>query len=165
MKVLGIDPGLASCAWALIESEPEYRLVSYGEIKTSSKNIPSNNPLPQRLKIIYDGLKKILLWYRPDVVCVEAQFYSKIAKSIINTYLAVSIIYLLCGILNFKIEEIPAKSVKLGITGYGGATKKQIKRMIKLLLNNEKEIHNEHVNDAIAVALCFLNTKRMDNYV
>ena len=161
MKVLGIDPGLAHCGWALVESEPNYQLISYGEIKTSVSNTSSQNSnFPERLKTIYNELKKIVLTYKPDIVCIESQFYSKIAKNMINTYLSVGIIYLLCGMLNLEIKEIPAKSVKLGITGYGSATKKQIKKMIHLLLNNKKEIRNEHINDAIAVALCFLNTQR-----
>ncbi len=161
MKVLGIDPGLAHCGWAVIESDPNYKLISCGEIKTSvSASSYQNNNFPERLKTIYNELQKIILTYKPDIICIESQFYSKIAKNIINTYLSVGIIYLLCGMLNLEIKEIPAKSVKLGITGYGSATKKQIKKMIQLLLNNRKEIRNEHINDAIAVALCFLNTQR-----
>jgi len=162
MKVLGIDPGLASCGWALIESEPEYKLISCGEIKTSLVKPTSSesSSLSERLKTIYNELERIVLIYKPDIVCLESQFYSKIAKNMVNTYLSVGVIYLLCGMLNLKIEEISAKSVKLAVTGYGNATKRQIKKMIKILLNNEKEINNEHINDAIAVALCFLNTKR-----
>lgn len=167
MKVLGVDPGLASCGWAVLEDElnKEYKLLSYGEIKTQSKNSKEYISLSERLEIIFLELEKIIKEYKPDVVCVESQFYSRISKSMINTYFAVGIVYLLCGLLKVQIKEFSAKTVKVAVSGYGSASKLQLKKMIKLLLKNEKEILSEHINDAIAVALCYLNTQKTELYV
>jgi len=162
MKVLGVDPGLASCGWALIETnDKKYKLVSYGEIKTykSSDETPD---FSSRLKKIFVEFKKILSKYHPDVVCIEKQFYSKISKNMIDTYIALGVIYLLCGLLNIDVKEFSAKTIKLAISGYGSATKLQIKKMTKILLNEEKDIKSEHINDAIATALCYLNTNNKD---
>ncbi|MCX7940188.1 MAG: crossover junction endodeoxyribonuclease RuvC [Endomicrobia bacterium] len=159
MKVLGIDPGLASCGWAVVEKLPnkEYELLSYGEIKT--EKISTNNDLSSRLKQIYKTLQKVIKKYKPDIVCLEEQFYSKIAKNMVNTYLAVGVVYLLCGMLGIDVKTFSAKTVKLAVTGYGSATKLQLKKMVKLLLKFQKEIKSEHINDAAAVALCYLNTE------
>lgn len=161
-----MDPGLASCGWALIEKslDGQYKLISCGEIKTTEVKTNSSY-LPSRLKIIYSNFKKIVSRYCPDVVCIEEQFYSKISKNMINTYLAVGVVYLVCGLLNVPIKEFSAKSVKLAVSGYGSASKTQLKKMVKLLLNSDKEIKSEHINDAAAVALCYLNTEGISNYV
>lgn len=166
MKVLGVDPGLANCGWAVIEKtlDGQYKLISCGEIKTLYNKVDSLN-LPARLKTIYSGLRKTINTYQPDVVCIETQFYSKISKNMINTYLAVGIVYLICGLLNVPIKEFSAKTIKLAVSGYGSATKAQVKKMVKLLLNCSQEIKSEHINDAVAVALCYLNTESIKHYV
>lgn len=155
MRVLGIDPGLASCGWAIVEkdSNKNYNLLSAGVISTSSKQ-----DISLRLTTIFFSLKKVISKYSPDVVSVELQFYSRHSKNIVMTYLATGIIYLLCGIMKIKFYEYSAKTVKLSLTGYGSATKFQLKKMVKLLCNLEKHINSEHINDAISVALCYLHT-------
>lgn len=169
MKVLGIDPGLANCGWAVVEKDvnKEYKLISFGEIKTKSATTTDakKNSVSERLKTIFLELKKIFLYYKPDIVCVESQFYSKISKNMINTYLAVGVIYLLCALCKVELKEYSAKTVKLAVTGYGSASKEQLKKMVKLLLKNEKNLPSSHVNDAISVALCYLNTQEIDLYV
>lgn len=167
MKVLGIDPGLASCGWAVIENDlnKKYKLLSYGEIKTQLKNLEEHISLSERLKIIFSELEKIIKKYNPDIVCIESQFYSKISKNMINTYFATGIVYLLCGLMKIQIKDFSAKTIKVAVSGYGSASKLQLKKMIKLLLKNDKEIASEHINDAIAVALCYLNTQKTELYV
>ncbi|MCX7716248.1 MAG: crossover junction endodeoxyribonuclease RuvC [Endomicrobia bacterium] len=170
MKVLGIDPGLASCGWAVIEKSigKKYKLISCGEIKTKSYNLNFQQPnlsIEKRLKSIFLELKKIFLQYKPDIACIESQFYSKIAKNMINTYLAVGVIYLLCGLQKIPVKEFSAKTVKLAISGYGSASKLQLRKMVKLLLQHETEICSQHINDAIAVALCYLTTQETQTYV
>lgn len=163
MKVLGIDPGLSKCGWALLQTDcndnKRYRLFKYGEIHTLPHSEEKNSSVGDRLKIIFSELEKVLKKYKPDVVCVESQFYSKISKNMINTYFATAVIYLLCSLYGIQLKEFSAKTIKLAVTGFGSASKFQIKKMIKLLLNTENEIPSEHINDAIAVALCYLNTQ------
>ncbi|MFN3550819.1 MAG: crossover junction endodeoxyribonuclease RuvC [Endomicrobiia bacterium] len=167
MKVLGIDPGLAKCGWAIIEKDlnKEYKLLSFGEIDTQKSAKYKTMFLTERLETIFLELKKIFKKHKPDIVCIESQFYSKISKNMIHTYFATGIIYLLCGLFKIQIEDFSAKTVKLAVSGYGSASKLQLKKMIKLLLKNEKEISSEHINDAIAVALCYLNTQHKELYV
>ncbi len=167
MKVLGIDPGLSKCGWAIIEKDlnKEYKLLEFGEITTKKNAKDRTILLTERLEVIFSELKKILKKYKPNIVCIESQFYSKISKNMICTYFATGIVYLLCGLFKIKIEDFSAKTVKLAVSGYGSASKFQLKKIIKLLLKNEKEIHSEHINDAIAVALCYLNTQNKELYV
>ncbi len=169
MKILGIDPGLASCGWAVVEVNNEtsngvksenlnisifknYKLVCYGSIQTSSAE-----KISFRLKKIFSSLIKIIEKTNPDVVSIETQFYSKIAKNMISTYMSTGVIYLVCELKGLKIFEYSAKTVKSSITGYGSAAKGQLKKMVHLLLNLEKPIHCEHINDAIAVAICYIH--------
>lgn len=161
MKILGVDPGLSKCGWALlkIHNTKKYELFKYGEIKTVFPLEEKEFFLSDRLRTIFLELEKILKKYKPDVICIESQFYSKISKNMINTYFATGIVYLLCGLYKIPLKEFSAKTIKLAVTGFGSASKFQIKKMIKLLLNSEKEINSEHINDAIAVAICYLNTR------
>lgn len=165
MKILGVDPGLANCGWAVVEVgqkkinevmsfEKKYNLLSYGTIETSSTDLISS-----RLKKIFFSLEGIIDKNQPDVVSLESQFYSKVAKSMIQTYLSTAMVYLLCGTKNLPLYEYSAKTVKASITGYGSATKFQLKKMVQLLLNLQKPISSEHINDAISVALCYIHTK------
>jgi len=164
MKVLGIDPGLASCGWAIVETKSEkegklyfdknYKLVCYGLINTSSEE-----KISTRLRKIYDSLVEVIYKTSPDIISLESQFYSKIAQSMANTYLATGIVYLVSGLKDLKVVEYSAKTVKSSITGYGSANKNQIKKMVQLLLNLEKPINSEHINDAISVAICYLHSK------
>ncbi len=158
MTILGIDPGLASCGWAVIEvvnedNRKDFQLLAYGTIKTSVKS-----PVKDRLTEIFNSLKKIFKKYNPGIVSIEKQFYSKISQNIINSYLATGIVYLLCGIHNVDLYEFSAKTVKTALTGYGSASKYQLKKMVKILCNLDKQINSEHVNDAIATALCCLHS-------
>ncbi|MCX7956280.1 MAG: crossover junction endodeoxyribonuclease RuvC [Endomicrobia bacterium] len=167
MKVLGIDPGLASCGWALLEENKNrnYTLIAYGEIAT--KKFDENNLLSsisQRLSNIFLELQQIIKKYNPDVICVEKQFYSKISKNMINTYFATGIVYLLSGLMKINIKEFSAKTVKLAVSGYGSASKLQLKEMLKMLVDNMEIIKSSHINDAIAIALCYLNANNEGKY-
>ncbi|MEN3013223.1 MAG: crossover junction endodeoxyribonuclease RuvC [Endomicrobiia bacterium] len=159
MRVLGIDPGLSKCGWAILEESlsKNYNLLSYGEITTEPQN---KFCISERLKKIFLELKKIIKKYKPEIVCIESQFYSKISKNMINTYFATSIIYLVCSLYNIKLKEFSAKTVKMAVSGYGSASKFQVKKMVEILLPDVPRINSEHINDAIAVALCFFNTNR-----
>ncbi len=156
MKVLGIDPGLADFGWAVIEYDKNfknYKLLSYGEIKTRKEE-----SIEDRLHKIFFELKNIIEKQTPNLVCIESQFYTKIAKSMINTYMALGVVYLVCGLKKIPTKEFSAKTVKVAISGYGSAGKLQIKKMVAMLLGLDKEINSEHINDAISVALCYLTT-------
>lgn len=166
MKVLGIDPGLAKCGCAVVEKQDnkKFNLVACKEITTNNCKT-----VAQRLKKIFVELEKFISTYKPDIVCIEAQFYSKIAKNIINTYFATGIVYLLCGLKKIEIKEFPAKTIKLAISGYGSASKSQVRKMLSILLDYNKKITSSHINDAIAVALCYLTSSEINvnnlNYV
>ncbi len=156
MRVLGIDPGLANLGWAVVEQEKEsksYSLLTCGEIKTKKEQ-----DISDRLYKIFLELKKIVEDYKPNIVCVESQFYTKIAKSMMDTYLSLGVIYLICALKNIPTKEFSAKTVKVAISGYGSASKLQIKKMVTMLLGLNKDIASEHINDAISVALCYLTT-------
>lgn len=155
MRILGIDPGLANLGWAVVEKKKEsksYDLLACGEIKTKKEDIKD------RLYKIFLELKKIVENYKPNIVCVESQFYTKIAKSMMDTYLSLGVIYLICALENIPTKEFSAKTVKVAISGYGSANKFQIKRMVTTLLGFSKDITSDHINDAISVALCYLTT-------
>ncbi|MFQ3675365.1 MAG: crossover junction endodeoxyribonuclease RuvC, partial [Endomicrobiia bacterium] len=140
MKILGIDPGLSSCGWAIIEVKSEnskykeevvmlnknYNLVCYGSIETSSQE-----KISYRLKKIFNSLSEIISKTNPDTISLESQFYSKIAKSMISAYLATGIVYLIAGMKNLDVYEYSAKTVKSSITGYGSASKNQLKKMVQ----------------------------------
>lgn len=153
--ILGIDTGLAITGWATIElkDKRELEVQNYGYIKTE----PENN-LSERLLYIYTQLKKIVNKYKPDIICIEEIYYPlnngvpRYSKSIINTSQARGIVLLIAAQKNITVKEFNAKTVKLSVTGYGGATKYQVHGMIQKLLYLKNLPKLDDISDALALA-------------
>ncbi|MBU0952240.1 MAG: crossover junction endodeoxyribonuclease RuvC [Elusimicrobia bacterium] len=155
MIVLGIDPGLARCGWAVIEQKPnkENSIVGFGCIET-----PAKMDLPQRLSILYSSLENIIKKYKPQIASLEKQYLFQNAKSVLATSQARGVILLAMSSSNLEIREYNPKQVKISVTGYGAADKQQIQRMVKIILKLKEIPKPDDIADAMAVGLCHLNS-------
>jgi len=162
MKILGIDPGLAQTGWAILKKNSNQstssnsgsiELIKCGCIKTSS-----DLDLPQRLNILYSGLRNIIKKYKPELIAIEKQFLYQKSQAVLHTSEARGIIFLLAAQKNIKIKEYNPKEVKVAITGYGSADKNQVRFMVKKLLRTENIPRQDDTSDAIAVGICHLNS-------
>jgi len=153
MEILGIDPGSIKCGYGLIGLEgkdPFY--ITSGTISPS----PSK-PLHERLKYIFDALQEVIREHRPDTVVVEKIFFAKGAKAALSLGHARGIALLAAASENINLHECSALEVKKAVVGYGRAEKQQVLQMVKLILNVKEPLYPDSA-DALALALCHINT-------
>ncbi len=151
MRVLGIDPGIATIGFGLIESNAarQIRLLHCGVITT-----PAHTALSDRLSQIYDDLQELLEHFQPDSVSVEELFFN----TNITTGIAVAhgrgVILLACQKAGVKIFEYTPLQVKQAVVGYGRAEKQQVMDMVKRICNLPTVPKPDDAADAVALAIC-----------
>ncbi|NLW41245.1 MAG: crossover junction endodeoxyribonuclease RuvC [Tissierellia bacterium] len=160
MIILGIDPGLATVGYGVIEYKGNrYKTIDYGTIRTDSKTI-----FPERLKIIYDELSNIIDRYNPVDLAVEELFFNKNVKTAIQVGQARGVEILAAIHKGLEVYEYTPLQVKQAVVGYGRAEKSQVQEMVKILLNLKEIPKPDDAADALAVAICHsscLNHKEM----
>ena len=160
MVILGVDPGLATLGYGVIEKNEQgaFRLLDYGVVLT-----PKDEGLPVRLAMLEEGLSKVLQEYHPDEVAMEELFFSKNITTGIAVAHARGVALLTCVKECGKLYEYTPMQVKQALTGYGKAEKKQIQTMVASMLHLEEIPKPDDAADAIAIALCHGFTGRFGN--
>ena len=157
MLVLGIDPGTAITGYGLVrEDEQGLALATCGTIST-----PAGEPLSLRLQAIYRGLAAIIQQYQPDQAAVEELFFSRNVRTALAVGHARGVTLLALADGNVPLFEYKPLEVKQAITGYGGADKRQVQEMVRMLLNLDRIPQPDDAADAIAVAVCHVHSARM----
>jgi crossover junction endodeoxyribonuclease RuvC len=157
VRVIGIDPGTAITGWGVVEGEgSEVSLVAAGVITTAA-----GTPLPNRLVIIYRDLTGIINRWQPDSSAVEELFFGRNAKTALAVGHGRGAAILALANAGVPITEYKPLSVKQALTGYGGADKRQMQQMVKLLLSLDDIPQPDDAADALAVAICHLHSARL----
>ncbi len=152
--ILGIDPGTAITGYGVVsEAAGGPRALAYGVIRT-----PAHQELAQRLVTIYAELMAVLEVYHPDAVAVEEVFFSKNARTALSVGHARGVVLLAVAQQGIPLFHYKPTQVKQAVTGYGGADKRQIQEMMRMLLGLEKIPRPDDAADALAIALCHLNS-------
>lgn len=160
MRILGIDPGTRVTGYGIIDIEGNRLLhVECGIIRTQS-----NDPLPLRLKTIYDGLTAVLKKFSPQAVAVEQVFLAKNPRAALTLGHARGTAVLSAVNLGLEIHEYSALQVKGAVVGYGHAAKQQVQQMVKALLNLP-EVAQEDASDALAVAICHAHSRTLKKVI
>lgn len=150
MRILGLDPGIATIGFGLVESSrSRHSLIRCGVITT-----PAHTSLASRLELIYDDLSQLLEAFKPDAVSVEELFFN----TNITTGIAVAhgrgVILLACQKAGIKIYEYTPLQVKQAVVGYGRAEKSQVMDMVRRLCGLNAAPKPDDAADAVALALC-----------
>ena len=157
MIILGIDPGYAIVGYGVIEyKNNHFSVIDYGAILTDA-----GTPFNIRLEKIYDGLTAIIERHRPEAMAIEKLFYNNNAKTVINVAQARGVALLASTNRNVEIFEYTPPQVKIAVSGYGRADKKQIQQMTKMILNLEKIPKPDDTADALAIAICHAHSFRL----
>lgn len=152
MKLLAIDPGLAILGWSFIDEKPEGRLdVQYGVIETAA-----DLPLKKRLHQLYDDMTELMTTMKPTTLALETLFFVKNAKTLAQVGHARGILLLLADQFHLDVFEYAPRQIKLALTGYGDANKKQIQAVLSRMLGVSTPPKPDDAADAIAVGLCHL---------
>ena len=148
MRILGLDPGLGTTGWGLIEAQGN-RLshVSNGELKTKA-----SASLPERLADLANQLEALIAEHRPDGAAVEEVFVNKNPQSTLKLGQARGVAIMLAARAGLSVGEYAARLVKKAVVGNGNAEKVQVHAMVARLLPGVK-IAGPDAADALAVAI------------
>jgi crossover junction endodeoxyribonuclease RuvC len=159
--VLGIDPGTATTGYGLVrEDEDGLALVDYGVIIT-----PSGQPLPERLQIIYRSLAGVIRKHQPQVAAIEELFFSRNVRTALSVGHARGVALLALADAGLLVREYKPLEVKQAIAGYGGADKRQVQEMVRMLLDLDHVPQPDDAADAVAVAVCCIHSARMETLI
>jgi len=153
MKILGIDPGLDTTGYGVIEhKQSQPAVIEAGVIRTSHRY-----PLPKRLDIIFSQVTELLNTHKPNA-CVIEELYShyKHPMTAILMGHARGVVLYSCSQHSTEIISYPAKTPKRAVTGNGNASKAQVQRVVNRILNLKDHNHPVDVTDALALCLAYL---------
>ena len=150
MKVIGIDPGTASCGYGIVhESDGRLKAIDHGWWKT-----PAGDRLELRLKTIFDGVAELIEEHRPDAVALEESFVGADARTALSVGQARGAVMVAAASAGVECAEYPPARVKQVVCGYGRAEKQQVQKMVKVILALRVAPTPTHAADALAVAIC-----------
>ncbi len=154
MKIFGIDPGSNRTGYGCIEViGSRHRLVICGSISA-----PARSTFPEKLKRIHADLAVLLAAHRPDCVAVESIFHARNVRSALRLGHARGIALLAASEAGLPVAEYAPAEIKRAVVGYGRAEKHQVQQMIKLLLGLDALPSPHDAADALAVAICHVNS-------
>lgn len=154
MIILGIDPGLATLGYGVIEAiGDKRRVIQYGTVTT-----PAKQPMPERLQGILHGVTQLMNLYQPDDVAFEELFFSKNITTGIAVGMARGVAMVAVAERTKNLYEYTPMQIKQAVTGYGGADKHQVQMMVRILLNMKEIVRPDDAADALAVALTHANS-------
>jgi crossover junction endodeoxyribonuclease RuvC len=148
MRILGLDPGLGTTGWGLIEAEANrLRHIANGQLKTYTAV-----PLPRRLAHLADQLDALIAEHRPHAAAVEEVFVNQNPQSTLKLGQARGVVIMIAARARIEVGEYAARLVKKAVVGVGNAEKAQVHAMVARLLPGAK-IAGPDAADALAVAI------------
>jgi len=148
--ILGIDPGTKITGYGVLQINNNFfKALDFGCIRP-----PPKYQLTKRYFVIFESIENLIKKYKPNAIAVEIQFVKKNAQSAIKLGMARGSIIIAAEKNNIPIYEYAPKAAKLAVVGNGNASKEQIQKMLKMLLNLSKEPTPVDASDALALAIC-----------
>ena len=149
MRILGIDPGLRTTGYGVIEaSGSKLAYVASGAVR-----IPTGDELPIRLKAILDGLAEVIATYRPDIAVIEKVFVNTNPQSTLLLGQARGAAICALVTANLPVSEYTALQIKQAVAGHGKAQKSAVQEMVRRLLKLSGTPGTDSA-DALAAAIC-----------
>jgi crossover junction endodeoxyribonuclease RuvC len=162
MNVLGIDPGLNTTGYGVLEfTGRQPRLIEAGVVRGKT-----NGSLAERVQEIHDGVAEVIAALKPQVLAIEELYthYDRPTTAILMGH-ARGVILLAAAEVNIPVESYRATQIKKTITGNGHAAKWQMQEAIRRELNLEKLPEPPDVADALAIALCHCYLSRQASMI
>ncbi len=150
MRILGIDCGSETAGWGVVEADAQGTTF----IAADQVDLNRGEPLAERLLEFARQLRLVIEQFRPDEAAVEDVFHAKNARSALRLAHTRGAALLILAERGVPYAEYSPAQVKLSVTGYGRATKEQVRHMVEALLGVSLVSVAEDACDALAVALC-----------
>ncbi len=152
MRVLGVDPGLGRCGWAVLERRGgRIAAAGYGTIHTGGEQVAP------RLLELATKLRQVLAAHRPEALAIERLFFNANVRTAMTVGQASGVVLLLAAEHGLEVTAYTPPQVKQAVTGSGSAPQEQVGYMVKALLGLAEVPAPADTADAMAVALCHLN--------
>ena len=156
MILLGIDPGLRFSGYSILKQEKGRSfLLDYGLLK-----LPPTKNLQERIHLFYNFFTEKVNKFNVTDIALETPFLGKNPQNFLKLGYLRGLLYLICSQHNITIHEFSPRLIKLSITGYGGASKQQVARVVLRLFPKMEPPKKDDVTDALAVTLCGLWKKK-----
>jgi crossover junction endodeoxyribonuclease RuvC len=161
MQVIGIDPGLATTGYAVVERAGSgLRACSFGVIRTTGER-----PQGERLQNILGALRAVMEEHRPDHAAVERLFFNANVRTAMAVGQASGIALLAAADAGLEVAHYTPGEVKQSVAGVGRASKRQVQSMVTALLHLEDPPRPPDAADACALAICHLHRQGLDRAV
>ena len=160
IRMLGIDPGLASTGYAVLDKYDELNnpnLIKSGTIRTNSKSTKST-----RLGLIFMELMELIARFQPDELAVETQFIAKNVKAAMSVSEVRATALVAASRYGIPVWEISPREVKESITGWGNAPKEQVQLMLAAQINSTEIPSSLDASDAVAIGLTAYTLRRYE---
>lgn len=153
ITVLGIDPGLTRCGYAVlqVQGNTDVSLTSLGVLRTKPED-----ELPARLAEIAREVEALLDQYQPTAVAVEHIFFQSNVRTAMSVGQVSGLVLSAAARRGIEVVQYSPNQVKLAITGWGGADKAQVQKMVKQRLKLNTIPKPADAADAAAIALCHI---------
>jgi crossover junction endodeoxyribonuclease RuvC len=155
IRVLGIDPGLASVGWGVVETDGA-RLFYRGHGCVTTK---AGTDVASRLGTIRDGLTAVIASHEPAEVAMESLFFSRNVSSAMGVAEARGIIRLVCLDAGLSMREYGPMEIKRAASGSGGSGKAEIQAFVRIVLGLPEIPKPDHAADALAIAICHCQSR------
>ena len=150
MKVIGIDPGTASCGFGIVhENGGRLEAIDHGWWKT-----PADQRTEERLKTIFEAVAALIDRHTPDAVALEESFVGVDARTALSVGQARGAVMVAAADADVECAEYAPARVKQTVCGYGRAEKAQVQRMVMAILGLKQPPTPHHAADALAVPIC-----------
>ena len=162
MRILGIDPGLATTGFGIIRSnrQDNYECLEFGIISTEA-----GLPDADRLKVLFASITDLIQNHQPDSCAVEKLFFQKNVKTALSVGQARGVVLLTLAQADLPVNEYTPNEVKQSVCGYGNAAKSQVQRMVQTLLQLDELPKPDDAADALAVAICHIHHQSFNEYI
>lgn len=154
MVILGIDPGFDRLGCAILKKEKGGEKLLYSACLKTDKKLPHE----KRIFSLAKELEKIISKYKPNIVAIESLFFAKNQKTAIKVAEARGMILHVAASNKIPVKEFTPLQIKMALTGYGKAEKRQVQNMVKAILKMHKMPKSDDEADAIACAIACSST-------
>ncbi len=157
MRILGIDPGLRTTGFGIVDSDGScLRYVASGTIQTGAV---ATGQLPARLKIIFDGISEVVARYKPSCAATEIVFVNVNPQSTLLLGQARGAAVTALVVCDLAVAEYTALQMKKAVVGHGKAAKEQVQHMVQRLLSLPG-LPGPDAADALGLAICHAHAAR-----
>ena len=152
MIILGIDPGFSFTGYAILKKESNRTvLLDFGYLK-----LPQAKPLQERVALFHDAIESKIIKFQVNHLAIETPFLGKNAQNFLKLGYLRGILYLLAYKNNLTLHEFAPTQIKQSLTGFGGASKEQVSRVLFQLFPTLAKPSKYDATDALAISLCGL---------